>query len=241
MARQHFLAGGSCCVIIPDSRFSEGLADTHLKICRSLGIEIIDWEKEKSAAVSLLNKADWIVEGLSGTGLKGELKNTAAEIAGYINNSAASICAVDIPSGIGDDYKEGFAAVNADITLTVGLPKFALYTPSGRKKCGKIITVAIGFPPQLINDSSIQNNLFSFDDIKAFISPPSPYTFKNRKGHTVIFAGSPGMTGAAAMCASSCLNSLSGLVTLKVSEDIFSSISSISPSLITGTVDYSSF
>ena len=49
------------------------------------------------------------------------------------------------------------------------------------------------------------------------------------------------MTGAAHLCASSCLNSLSGLVTLKVTEDIFSILHNISPSLITGTEDYSSF
>ena len=241
MARQHFLSGGNCTVIIPDSRFSEGLADTHHKICKSLGIEIINWEKEKNKAVLFLSKADWIIEGLSGTGLKGELKNSPAEIAEYINNSEGKTCAVDIPSGIGDMYEDGFTAVDADVTLTVGLPKFALYTPSGRRKCGEIITVPIGFPPQLINDSSIKDSILSFNDIRRFINPPSPYTFKNRKGHTVIFAGSPGMTGAAEMCASACLNSLSGLVTLKVSEDVFSSISGISPSLLTGTENYRSF
>ena len=241
MARQHLLAGGDCSVIIPDSGFKEGLASTHHNICRSLGIEIISWEKEKSKAVSLLTEADWIIEGLSGTGLKGELKDSPSEIAEYINKSGSRVCSVDIPSGIGDMYEEGFSAVDADITLTVGLPKFALYTPSGRKKCGKIITVPIGFPPQLINDSTINNSLLSFNDIKRFINPPSPYTFKNRKGHTVIFAGSPGMTGAAKLCASSCLNSLSGLVTLKLSEDTANCISSISPSLLTGTENYRSF
>ncbi len=49
------------------------------------------------------------------------------------------------------------------------------------------------------------------------------------------------MTGAALLCSSACLNSLSGLVTLKISEDMLSSLGNISPSIITGTEDYRFF
>ncbi len=143
---------------------------------------LLNGKKTGKNCCRILDKADWIIEGLSGTGLKGELRNKPAEIAEYINNSSAKVCSVDIPSGIGDMYEEGYCAVNADITLTVALPKFELYTPSGRKKCGEIITVAIGFPQQLVNNSEITDSFLSFNDLKHLINPPSPYTFKNKKG-----------------------------------------------------------
>ncbi len=47
MARQHHLNNRSCTVIIPDSIFKEGLFKTHLDICRSLEINIIEWEKNR--------------------------------------------------------------------------------------------------------------------------------------------------------------------------------------------------
>ncbi len=241
MARQHFLSGCSCIIIVPDLSFRGGLPETHLDICSSLGIEIIDWENDNSRALSTVDNADWIIEGLSGTGLKGELKNTPARIAEYINRSKAEICSVDVPSGIGENYRDGCCSVEADVTLTVGLPKFPLFTPSGRKKCGKIIRVPIGFPPPLIYDEKIKDSLLEYDDLKKLITPPSPYSHKNTKGHTLILAGSKGMTGAAKMCASSALNSMSGLVTLKAEEDVFSFLSDISPSVITGTENYSCY
>ncbi len=241
MARQHYLLGNSCTVIIPDNSFKEGLAQTHYKICSSLGIEILDWKNNREKSADLIKNADFIIEGLSGTGLNGELKNSPAEIADCINNSEAETCSVDIPSGVGDSYHEGFCAVEADYTLTVGLPKFALFTPSGRKKCGKIITVPIGFPPALIHQPEIKDRLLDEKDIKHLIPGPSPYTYKNKKGHTLVLAGSAGMTGAAKLCAESALNSLSGLVTLKVTEDVFQNFSNLSYSLITDIENYSIF
>ncbi len=240
MARQHFLNKGTSSVIIPDSSFREGLVKTHLDSCRALGIDIIDWSEEKETACACISDSEWIIEGLSGTGLKGELGNIPAEITGHINISSAKVCSIDIPSGIGDSYIEGYCAVDADITLTVEIPKLSLLTPSGRKKCGKIICVPIGFPPDLTEDDKIKNRYLEFEDLKSLINPPSPYSYKNTKGHTLILAGSEGMTGAAILCASAALNSLSGLVTLKLPKELIS-IPNISPSIITGTEDYSCF
>ncbi len=239
MARQHYITGGKCSVIIPDSRFKDGSALINYNSCKALGIDIYNWEQEKKKASSILKTSEWIIEGLSGTGLKGELGGRPAEIANFINKLSAKICSIDIPSGVGDSYKTSYCCVNADLTLTPGLPKFALYTPAGRKKCGRIITVPIGFPPQLLESSNLKDNLLSFNDLKKIIKPPSPYTYKNKKGHTVVFAGSPGMNGAAVLCASAALNSLSGLVTLKTSND--DSTASLPPSVITGTEEYISF
>lgn len=241
MARQHFLKGESCCVIVPDFNFREGLAKTHLDICSSLGIEIIDWGNNSNIAQKYLSGADWIIEGISGTGLKGELSGYAADIAECINSSEAEVCSVDIPSGVGDSYKEGYCAVDADYTITVELPKFSLYTPSGRKKCGHIASVPIGFPPPLVNDPAIKDKFLNYKDTVNFIKKPSPYSYKNKKGHTLVLGGSKGMTGAPVLASKAALNSLSGLVTLKVTEDISTSLPSFSPSLLTGTIDYSVF
>jgi ADP-dependent NAD(P)H-hydrate dehydratase / NAD(P)H-hydrate epimerase len=185
-----------------------------LAMCRALGIECLDWVRDGETARRRIAAASWIVDGISGTGLRGALRPPLAEAAAAINGSPAATIAIDLPSGLGDEYAPGFPAVKADLTLTMGLPKKCLYLPHARALAGRICVVPVGFPAALADDPGIPGELLPRGAWRR-LAPVIPMdTYKNRRGHLAVFAGSPGTTGAAWLCATAAARSRLGLVTL---------------------------
>jgi ADP-dependent NAD(P)H-hydrate dehydratase / NAD(P)H-hydrate epimerase len=80
--------------------------------------------------------ADFLIDGLLGTGSHGAARGPVAAAIQYINSAAndAFVISIDIPSGINADtgIAEG-DAVNADVTVTMGLPKTGLVAPAPRR------------------------------------------------------------------------------------------------------------
>jgi NAD(P)H-hydrate epimerase len=183
-----------------------------LAMCEALGLECLSWPGEPAGA--RLADADWIVDGIAGTGLRGPLRATLAEIVKAMNESAGRTIAVDVPSGVGDGFREGDPAVRAEITLTMGLPKTCLYLPRARSLCGRIIVVPVGFPPALTESADIPGELLTRVSWMDRVRPVPPDTHKNRRGHLAVFAGSSGTTGAAWLSASAAARCRVGLVTL---------------------------
>ena len=200
------LAGGR-----PDPNTDPG---RNLAACEALGVEIADWPVQQELVLSRLTDAAWLLDGISGTGLRGPLRPPANDLVRAINQSPARKVALDVPSGVGDGFREDYPAVRAEVTLTMGLPKLCLYLPRARALCGRIIVVPVGFPPVLVEDESIAGELLPTGAWKR-IAPPVPVdTHKNRRGHLAVFAGSPGTTGAAVLCATSAARARVGLVTV---------------------------
>ena len=57
-----------------------------------------------------------------------------------------------------------------------------------------------------------------------YISLPSPWSYKNSRGHAAVFAGSKGKSGAAVLSSTAALKSRAGLVTLYTDKEIYSSL-----------------
>ena len=128
--------------------------------------------------------------------------------------------AVDSPSGIGDEFRAGYPALRADLTLTVAPAKIALYLPAARPFCGRIRPVAIGFPPAVIG-ASPGTVLMDRQEAHKRILPFPPQFFKNRRGHSGVFGGSVGTAGAALLATEAAARGGAGLVTLFVDPDIY--------------------
>ena len=122
------------------------LAATHLEILRALGVEVVDFQERAAVVRRRLARCDWIVDGLLGTGLRGEARGSIGELISAVNASRAQTVAVDVPSGLGDSFRKGYPAVGACATLTIGLPKMCLYLPHARGLCGRIHVVTGIFP-----------------------------------------------------------------------------------------------
>jgi hydroxyethylthiazole kinase-like uncharacterized protein yjeF len=102
--------------------------------------------------IELFKKADFILEGILGIGLKGEVAPFFKEAIGLINNSGKKIISCDIPSGLSPD--EGLIlgeAIKADYTITFISQKKGFLLNQGPGLCGKIIVVDIGISRELLD------------------------------------------------------------------------------------------
>ena len=116
-----------------------------------LTINEINDDGSVQKAARIIASADVIVDALFGTGLKGDIRGLAASIIPYVNDSGATVVAVDIPSGV--DATTGAvsaATVQANYTVTFGCFKAGHIIGPGRRKCGGISIAEIGFDSDVI-------------------------------------------------------------------------------------------
>lgn len=209
---------------------------TQIEMCRKLGIPVLSWPQTQ--AREAVSSASIIVDGLTGTGIRGALRSPLDEIVAAINATPAVTISIDVPSGIGDEFRKGMPAVNADITVTMGLPKLSLYLPDARPLCGTIHVVALGFPPTLIESESIPGTMLTREHVKGQLPRLAPDSYKNSRGTVGVFAGSEGTTGASVLASRAAAHGRAGLVTLFVDRPVYVPVASQLTSVMVRPVDY---
>jgi NAD(P)H-hydrate epimerase len=222
MARQAFVDGFVNLSIVHLTDELSGDPAAHLAACRKLSIPTYHWPSTE--ARTAVATASVLVDGIFGTGIRGEIRGSAAELVRAANDSPAFRVSIDVPSGLGDDFEAGFSALQADITLTVELPKRCLFLPAARGFAGKIETVSIGFPPQLLSPWEDDLHLLDFSDAGSLVPPLAESTYKTKRGVVGIFAGAPGTSGAAALCALGCGRSRAGLVHVFADQAVYGAL-----------------
>jgi NAD(P)H-hydrate epimerase len=116
----------------------------------------LKWVREADTLDKLLalriyfNRADIILDGIFGTGVRAPLKEPHLTAINMINGSTALKVAVDLPSGLDPDTGEDCGlAVRADVTVTLHRLKQGLI--GRRNLCGNIFTRSIGIPNNMID------------------------------------------------------------------------------------------
>jgi NAD(P)H-hydrate epimerase len=178
-----------------------------------------------------------VVDGLFGTGLKEGMREPYDQLAAELNRSSATVFAVDVPSGLGDSFKGDFAAVKADVTLTVEFPKAALFLPASRPLAGRIQVVPIGFPPDLEDGESSAARLLTSGDLAALLPSIPPTSYKHARGTVGVFAGAIGTSGAALLAGEAAAVSGSGLVLCAVDEDLYPVVAGGAASVMVEPID----
>ncbi len=90
-----------------------------------------------------------VVDAIFGTGLRRAVEGKYLEAIEEINRQKTTVIAVDIPSGLDADSGEPLgAAVRADLTVTMGLPKVG-FGKAG-DFTGEILVADIGYPGALV-------------------------------------------------------------------------------------------
>ena len=201
----------------------KGDARTNLEILRRLGAPIyeVTTSQELEAIREVIERADVVVDAILGTGTIGPVKGLFEEAIELLNRFGKPIVALDIPSGLNSD--EGvipYPNINAVLTVTFGLPKRALILYPAASCAGRVVTVDIGLPRQLLTDPLLDVLLVQAEDLVSVLPLRDPNAHKGTYGHVLVLAGSPGKTGAAAMCALSVLRIGAGLVTLALPESL---------------------
>ena len=117
----------------------------------------------------------------------------------YINQSDATVVAIDIPSGLfGEDNRKNDpdAIIHADLTLTFGFPKLAFLLPENAEFVGEWKVLDILLHPEIIASTPTQFTLVTEEDIAAVFQPRNRFAYKGTFGHALLIAGSHGKIGS---------------------------------------------
>lgn len=200
------------------------LASVYAGSLRALGLPVLEWNSERHACELLLAEASLVVDGLTGTGLSGRLREELAPLLEVLRGGAP-IASIDLPSGLSDSFEEGFPLVRATWTLSVEPRKACLYFPAARASAGEIIPIEGVFP----EDASVAAtaSLLAAGDLAGLAPPPPDSAYKGERGRAAVFAGSVGASGAAVLASRSCLAAGAGIAALFASRELYPSAASM--------------
>jgi ADP-dependent NAD(P)H-hydrate dehydratase / NAD(P)H-hydrate epimerase len=166
-------------------------------------------------AESAIAAADLIIDGLTGIGGRGGLREPAATLARLSEGArrdGALVIAVDLPSGIDADSGEVHgSAIRADVTVTFGTLKPGLLIDPGASCAGPAELIDIGLGPYLPAPAVIS---LQAADVAAMLPRPSAESDKYRRGVLGLVAGSEQYTGAAVLSAGGAIKGGAGMVRL---------------------------
>ena len=151
--------------------------------------------------------ADVIVDGLFGTGFRGEPRSDAAERIERINGAGTRVVAVDVPSGVDASTGEvAGPAVRADLTVSFHGRKVGLEVAPGRFHAGVVSVVDIGL------ERSVTAHRRVTRDVLRAVPRRQPGDNKYTAGSVLVVGGAPGLTGAAALAAEAAFRADAGYV-----------------------------
>ncbi len=128
-------------------------ASTQHEILDRSGFDQVDWPGtvEPERLDALLAGADWLVDGLLGTGLTRPVEGPLRDVIEAINRAGQPVLALDLPSGLDADtgQPQGLA-VRATATVTFVAPKIGFAQPGANAYTGEVVVADIGAPRCLL-------------------------------------------------------------------------------------------
>lgn len=211
VARKLHAAGGvvRVCILGEQDRFT-GAARRHLDMLLRLPVPVEALAAAEAFRVAV-TRCDVVIDALFGTGLTREVTGLHAEVIALIHASGKTVLSLDIPSGVhGDTGQVMGTAIQADYTVTFGLPKLGNLLFPGFELGGKLYVSHISFPPALYEAETLQ--------IAVNHSPPLPprsvQGHKGTFGDVLFIAGAASYYGAPAFAARSFLKAGGGYARL---------------------------
>ena len=160
-------------VILGDKSRYRGAAALNLDIVDRLAIPVQEIDSAESIK-TILYHSDVVIDAIFGTGLARPVEGMYRDVIQLINGSRKLVVSADIPSGIaGDTGRVMGECIQADFTVTFGLPKLGNIFFPGYDFCGKQYVTHISFPPALIHD----------ENLKVALSPPIPIPKRDSSAH----------------------------------------------------------
>ena len=213
--------------------------------CMQLGLDILNLGELAEEEMPFAGEAprdhfDGYVDALLGTGLKGRPDALTEKMINAPRHDFENhpVIAVDIPSGVNGRTGEIFdgAYMHADVTVTFHAPKPGLYLTRDREAVGKIVISDIG----LWNMAPWRSDALLLDEMELnceMVSPRAIRLLPRRRlnahkgdcGRILIYAGSMGMAGAAAMCARAAIAAGAGLTTIACPREIIPVLQVLAP------------
>lgn len=176
-----------------------------------------------------------IMDGLLGTGTRGEVHGVASAVIDWINRMKGCnrVVAIDVPSGLDADKGSPCgAAVEADWTVTMGLPKCGLLMQGALKYGGNIEVVDIGIPPQLTEGIGDGVSLITADEVRPLVPVRRAESHKGSHGSVLIIAGSARFPGAAVLAAMGGVRSGAGMVHVVTANEAVPAVAAAVPEAV---------
>ena len=183
---------------------------------------------------------DGYVDALLGTGINGKPDALITRLINvpWHDFSFPPVIAVDIPSGLNGLTGEIFegAYVHADVTVTFHAPKPGLYLTRDREAVGKIVVADIGLwnmdtwhsDALLLENEELRCEVLTEKALR-ILPKRALNAHKGDCGRILIYAGSMGMAGAAAMCAKAAIAAGAGLTTIACARDVMPVLQTLVP------------
>lgn len=231
---RHLINAGSNVLVLnaqPKSKYL-GATAYHLDLAQKVGAPLVHLKRYN---LDFLPQPDIVVDGLLGTGFRGELSPEFQTWIVKINDLGrkAFVLALDIPSGLNSTSGRPCPiAVRAQATVTFEQAKLGPWLGSAREFTGRLYIQSIGIPRCVILDHPPAHFGLTNDVLDAFpISPLNVH--KGDAGHLLILGGSTGLSGAPNLAALAALRSGSGLVTIGCPKSLSLEIKSTLPDVMT--------
>lgn len=163
----------------------------------------------------VLDAGTLVIDGLFGSGLNKPLAGGFALLVKYINQSAATVVSIDVPSGLmteDNTYNVRANIIQADVTLTLQNTKLAFLFAENQKNIGKLRTLDIRLSQEGMEKIPSPFHIIEETDLRPRLLGRSKHAHKGDMGHALIVAGSYGMAGAAVLATRACLRSGVGKV-----------------------------
>ncbi len=177
-----------------------------------------------------------IVDGLLGSGVSGAPRGAVAEILHWLGEiKVGKACvALDFPSGLDPDTGEfGELCFAADWTLAIGAVKPGCLVDAARKRVGRLVSI-----PLDLEWGESGEDFVTAEVAADWILPLAADVHKYRKGEVVVWAGSPGMGGAAVLASRAALHAGAGVVRLYTHPELVSQVALATPEVMVSPVSW---
>ena len=171
-----------------------------------------------------------IVDGIFGTGFRGELPETIQKLLKPRKHQIRIAC--DIPSGgNGATGQVSAGTFQADAVVTFGAEKFGMCQYPLKNYCGKVHVAEIGIPEQAFEEIQPVKEL-TLEQVKAVLPKRQPDAYKNQMGHILAVAGSVQMRGACILAVTAAMRTGAGLLTCASAEPALQALACRMPEIM---------
>lgn len=220
--------------LLSDHPHARGLARAH-----AAGVDVRSLALPPEAGVV----PDWMcadlwIDGLTGTGLSGALREPLASTVRALAVSARAwgtrVVAVDVPSGscTADGTLPG-AVLPATHTVTMGALKTGLVLPPAALEAGTLEVVDLGLDMGAGPDGALGAWRPEIGDVAAALVVPGPHDHKYTRGVVTIAAGSATYPGAGVLAVEGALGVGPGMVRLESESPVAALVLARHPGVVT--------
>lgn len=216
LAVARLLAEADYTVLVLDAAGSQRSPDNaaNLARVRELNLPLVDVSDgnlpELPAGGTIL------IDALFGTGLSRPVTGPVAQLIADINAANVIRVALDLPSGLPAEGPPEGAIVHADLTLSLGHPKFALFSPANTPYLGEWELVPFELAEDFVAGLVAEAEMLTTDSVRPLVKIRHTNDHKGTFGHALLVAGAFGTMGAAVIAGRAVLRAGAGLLTCHV-------------------------